>query len=177
MSTTSTEGRDELMRELQRCWPLAQAHWSRFLLLRDPGEDPTQPSVAQIDLVSRQVTVNAELILQRGLGDTIEAILAHEVGHHVCYPATMQTHARLRLLERSLVPFEDYSLINHFTDLMINERLGDRLGESLMKVYRAFTAEPAFHGEERWKSDPAFLFYLAVYEELWGQEAGALMGP
>jgi hypothetical protein len=168
---------ERLRNELHRCWPLAQAHWSRFLLLREPGEDSEQPSVAQIDLRSRQVTVNAEMILDKGLVDTIEAILAHEVGHHVRFPATMQTHARLRLLERSLLPFDDYSLINLFTDLMINERLGDRLRASLGKVYRAFTAAPAFHGEGRWKRDPGFLFYLAIYEELWGLEKGALIGP
>ena len=176
MTTPTTAERDELMRELHRCWPGAQAHWSRFLLLREPGEDSCQPSVAQIDLRSRQVTVNAAMILKNDLGDTIEAILAHEVGHHVRFPATMQTQARLRLLERTLVPFDDYSLINLFTDLMINERLGERLREPIVKVYRSFTAEPAFHSEARWKHDPAFLFYLGVYEELWGLEPGALMG-
>ncbi len=107
------------------------------------------------------MTLNAAMILKNDLGDTIEAILAHEVGHHVRFPATMQTQARLRLLERTLVPFDDYSLINLFTDLMINERLGERLREPIIKVYRSFTAEPAFHGEARWKHDPAFLFYLA----------------
>jgi hypothetical protein len=168
---------DALRRELDRSWPLAQAHWSRFLLLRAPHDDSTQESVAQIDLRSRQVTINADLILAKDLEGALEAILAHEVGHHVRYPGTMQTHARLRLLERSLVPFDDYSLINHFTDLMINERLGARLREPLMKVYQAFTAEPAFHGEALWRRDPAFLFYLATYEELWCQEPGTLMGP
>ena len=79
------------------------------------------------------MTVNAQMILKNDLGDTLEAILAHEVGHHVRFPATMQTHARLRLLERTLVPFDDYSLINLFTDLMINERLGDRLREPLIE--------------------------------------------
>ncbi len=177
MTAFDTAEHDDLRRELHRCWPLAQAHWSRFLLLRDPGEDSAQPSLAQIDLRSRQVTVNAEMILSKGLGDSLEAILAHEVGHHVCFPATMQTHARLRLLERTLVPYDDYSLINLFTDLMINERLGTSLREPIMKVYRAFTAEPAFHGEGRWKRDPVFLLYLAVYEELWGLESGALIGP
>ena len=96
--------------------------------------------MAQIDLRSRQVTVNAQMILKNDLGDTLEAILAHEVGHHVRFPATMQTHARLRLLERTLIPFDDYSLINLFTDLMINERLGDRLrephDEDLSSVHR-----------------------------------------
>jgi hypothetical protein len=177
MTDVANAGLDTLQGELRRCWPLAQAHWSRFLLLREPCEDGDQPSVAQIDLRSRQVSVNSAMILEKGLVDSLEAILAHEVGHHVRYPGTMQVHARLRLLERTLVPFEDYSLINHFTDLMINERLGESLRAPLMKVYRAFTAEPAFHGDARWKRDPAFLFYVALYEELWGQEPGALMGP
>jgi len=177
MTTPGSIERDEFRRELLRCWPRAQAHWSRFLLLHEPIEDSAQPSVAQIDLRSRQVAVNARMILEKKLGDTLEAILAHEVGHHVRFPATMQTHARLRLLERSLVPFEDYSLINHFTDLMINERLGERLRGPLIKVYQAFTAEPAFHSEAQWKHDPAFLFYVAIYEELWDQQPGALMGP
>lgn len=174
---TRDRSHDALWRELRRAWPLAQAHWSRFLLLRDPGEDSGQPSVAQIDLRSRQVTVNAELILKNELVDSLEAILAHEVGHHVRFPATMQTQARLRLLERTLVPYDEYSLINHFTDLLINERLGDRLREPLMKVYRSFTAQPAFHGKGGWKRDPGFLFYLAIYEELWDLGSGVLMGP
>jgi hypothetical protein len=177
MTTILCARHEELRRELQRCWPLAQAHWSRFLLLREPVEDSAQPSVAQIDLRSRQVTVNAEMILKNELDDTVEAILAHEVGHHVRFPATMQTHARLRLFERTLVPFDDYSLINLFTDLMINERLGECLRQPIMKVYRAFTGAPAFHSEGRWKRDPAFLFYLAVYEELWGLDSSELMGP
>ena len=37
-------------------------------------------------------------------------------------------------------------------------------------MYRAFAAE------YNWKADPAFVFYLAVYEERWGREPGSLMG-
>jgi hypothetical protein len=40
-----------------------------------------------------------------------------------------------------------------------------------VRVYQAFI------GESDWQRDPAFLFYLAVYEELWQMEPGALMGP
>ena len=39
------------------------------------------------------MTVNAELILKNELVDSLEAILAHEVGHHVRFPGTMQTNA------------------------------------------------------------------------------------
>jgi hypothetical protein len=175
--TTEHDERERLRQEVARCWPLAQAYWSRFLLLGQPVDDPSQPSIAKIDLLTRQVSLNANQILSRGLVGSVEALLAHEIGHHVLFPGTLQTQARLRILERSLVPFDDYSVINLFTDLMINERLGHSLRDQMVRVYRAFTTEPAFHGEGRWKHDPLFLFYLGIYEELWRLDAGTLMGP
>jgi len=90
----------------------------------------------------------------------VEALLAHEIGHHVRFPGTLQTQARLRILERSLIPFDDYSVINLFTDLMINERLGLALKDQMVQVYQAFTSEPAFHGEGKWKADPLFVSFL-----------------
>jgi hypothetical protein len=171
------DDRERLAAEIARCWPLAQAYWSRFLLLGEPNEDPAQPSIAQIDLHTRQVTLNTEMILAKSLTGSVEAMLAHEIGHHVRYPGTMQTHARLRLLERTIVPFEGYSTINLFTDLMINERLGHDLRDQMTAIYQAFTAAEAFHKDGQWKCDPLFLFYLSIYEELWSLEAGELMGP
>src|SRR4051812_43299022 len=97
--------RERLRTEVARCWPRAQAYWSQFLLLGQPAEDSKQPSIAQIDLLSRQVSLNADLILAKKLTGSIEAILAHEIGHHVRFPGTLQTQARLRILERSLIPF------------------------------------------------------------------------
>src|SRR5262245_52617596 len=92
--------RNLLWREAARCWPLAQAYWSRFLLLGQPADDSGQPSIAQIDLLTRQVSLNADQILARDLVGSVEALLAHEIGHHVRFPGTLQTQARLRLLER-----------------------------------------------------------------------------
>jgi hypothetical protein len=171
---TTTE---ELQSEMKRCWPLAQAHWSRFLLLGEPQLDASAISIAQIHLGTRQISLNDETILKHGLRDCVEGLLAHEVGHHVRYPGTLAVDARMRLLERSLLPFEDYSLINLFTDLMINEHLGGKLRAQFIQIYRAFTSEPAFHGETGWKKDPAFLFYLSIYESLWRLPPGELMGP
>ncbi len=121
--------------------------------------------------------MNAEIILAKDLVGSVEALLAHEIGHHVRFPGTLQTQARLRILERSLIPFDDYSVINLFTDLMINERLGPHLKDQMVRIYQAFTTEPAFHGEGRWKRDPLFLFYLGIYEELWHLDLGDLIGP
>ena len=39
------------------------------------------------------------------------------------------------------------------------------------------TFAAAFAGEGGWERDPAFRFYMAVYEERWGREPGSLVGP
>jgi hypothetical protein len=43
------------------------------------------------------------LIRKKGLCDCLTGILAHEVGHHVRYPGTLAVHARMRMIERSLL--------------------------------------------------------------------------
>ena len=161
----------ELDAVVAECWPRAQAHWSRFLLLPPPSADGPQPSIAHIDLATRQIGLHYRLIREKGLLDCVEALLAHEVGHHVRYPGTLAVQARLRLLEKALLPLENYSLINLFTDLLINDTLRPSLEEQLVRVYRAFA------GETDWRRDPAFVFYLAVYEERWQREPGTLLGP
>jgi hypothetical protein len=153
---------------INKTWPKAQAHWSQFLLLSTPKDDSQQHSIAQIHLGNRQVTLNHKTIKEKGLEDCIEALLAHEIGHHVRYPGTLAVQARLRLLEKSLIPIEEYSLINLFTDIMINEHIGHTQRDQLIRIYQAF--------DNNSLNDPAFIFYLAVYEELWQTEPGALMG-
>jgi hypothetical protein len=104
-------------------------------------------------------------------------MLAHEVGHHVSFPGTLQVQARLKLLERPLLPGPECSLVNAFTDLMINERLGRTdLRTQMIKIYRAGvqrTATELGKGEP----DPFFSFYLALYEALWELKEGEILGP
>lgn len=152
-------------------WPRAQARWSQFVLLATPKVGGNLESVARIHLGTRQIELNAQQILDQGLLGSVEAILAHEVGHHVRYPGSLAVDARLRLIERALIPIEDYSLLNLFTDLLINEHLGHDLREPLAAVYRSF------NGSTAWGRDPVFAFYLAVYEELWDLPRGDLIGP
>jgi hypothetical protein len=151
-------------------WPRAQARWSSFLVMGAPVVGAALPSIAQIHLGTREVSLDAALIEKHGLHDCVEALLAHEVGHHVRYPATLGLDARLRLLERSIIPFKGISLVNLFTDLMINEHLGPAYAPQFARVYRAIVPM------ERWKEGPSFLFYLTVYEELWGLAPGAILG-
>jgi len=161
--------------EMMAHWGEACGHWSHFLMLSDPEHQDQEP-IARIDLGTRQVSVNLEVVRAKGLERSLEALLAHEVGHHVRYPGSLATHARMFVLERQLMPIEGYSLVNVFYDLMINESLGERFSEDLCAIYRAFHGE-AGEGDYAWKRDPAFAFYMAIYEELWDQPPGSLMGP
>ncbi len=165
-----------LAQHIEEAWPKAQRYWSSFLLMSEPVDKPE--AIAQIDLATRQVSLHGQLIEEKHLHDTIEALLAHEVGHHVRYPGSLATQARLCVLEKQVLPFEGYSLINLFTDLMINERLGHDLKEQFIKLYTVLSTD--LHVEDKdaqWKRNPAFLFYMAVYEELWRLNPGRLMGP
>jgi hypothetical protein len=169
-------------REIERLWPEAQARWSRFLLLRQPRANDASDAIAAIDLSDRQVWLNTRMIRDRDLTGSIEALLAHEIGHHVRYPGSLGVDARLRILERPLLPFPGYSAVNLFTDLMINEQLGRTMAGQLAAVYRAFshdlTGAAVATGAtgERWKKNPAFVFYLSIYEELWRLPPGDLAG-
>jgi hypothetical protein len=135
--------------------PLAKtkaSHW--------PGGEP----LAFIDMVTRQVVVNLELLVSIGARDSLAAVLAHELGHHVRFPHTLGLAAQLELLERRLVPGLASSRPNLFFDLQVNEVVGRTHAAELAQVYRGFVArEPA--------CGPLYWFYLAVYEELWGLEA------
>jgi hypothetical protein len=155
------------------CWPRAQARWAPFLLLRSPAHQTKDLDVARIDLGTRQIAINGRTIADRGLVPCLEAILAHEVGHHVRYPGTMVASARLQLLERQLIPIPGYNFANLFTDLLINAELADlasALRDDLVRVYQSFQRGKG------WGRDTSFLFYMAVYEEVWQLELGALVG-
>ena len=158
-------------------WPTAMAKWSSFLILNPPDLRNEQESLAQINLHTRAISLNEMLIRDWELYDCIPAMLAHEIGHHVSYPGTLQVQARMRLLERTIVPFPEYSLINHFTDLMINERLGrGDLRDQMIRIYQASISRMATVQGDGWKRDPLFLFYLALYEALWDLEEGEILG-
>ena len=130
-----------------------------------PRLDPAADALAFIDLTTRRVTVNPRKVEELKAVGSLEAILAHELGHHLRYPHSLATQARLELFERELLPIHGYSLLNLFTDYLINTDLGrDReLMVQLAAVYRgvSLTARSC-------EEDPAFIFYLTCFEEAWG---------
>jgi hypothetical protein len=149
-------------------WDAARKRWAQPVLLGAPRDD-REVALARIDLSTRRVDVNLGAIAELGIEHTLEAILAHEVGHHLRYPGDLVTAARFALLERSIVAFEGFSCVNLFTDLMINERLGRELSRELADVYRALART------RKSPADDLFHFYVAIYEELWQLPRGELM--
>ncbi|MCU0723573.1 MAG: hypothetical protein MUC63_08160 [Planctomycetes bacterium] len=166
--------------EIAKAWEEALSLWGVRLDLsppdaraRPPGKReagaPEDP-LAYIDLSSRQVVVDLDLLGSIGASASLAAVLAHEVGHHIRYPHTLGMLARLEVLEKRLMPPRSGSLVNLFLDLLVNEVVGRTLTEEILDVYRGFART---QGEP----PPVFAFYLAIYEELWIRPPGELVFP
>ena len=172
-STAADTFADETVR---RAWRAALDLWGvttnlsppRPFQRKGPKWRADEP-LAYIDLAIRQVVVNYELLAELGAADSLEAVLAHEVGHHVRFPHSLGLVAELHTMEQRLIPLLGASLTNLFFDLQVNEVVGRTHAEALMAVYRGFLT--------RGPVAPLFYFYLAIYEELWGRPPGDLAPP
>jgi hypothetical protein len=174
--------------EVERCWRDALALWDVHVELSPPephqpfhpGEDAPDEPLAYIDLARRQVFVHFELLARMGARDSLTAVLAHEIGHHVRFPHTLGWDAELRVLEQRLIPGLGQSLTNLFFDLQVNEYVGRTHAEALCAVYQGFLRTPdkrkeRNQGEKQGETSPLFCFYLAIYEELWRKAPGDLV--
>ena len=158
--------------DVQAAWPKALAHWGLAIQVDLPRLDAKAEALAYIDLTTRDVVVNPAKVESLQAADSLEAILAHELGHHLRYPHSLAVQARLELLEREILPIRGYSLLNLFTDYLINCELAEKseeLKKQLAAVYQGTDSPP-----EAVAQDPAFFFYLTCFEEAWGLEPRAL---
>jgi hypothetical protein len=163
--------------EIAAAWRAAQELWGIRVELSPP--EPLRPSggqswsaddpLAYIDLRARQVVVNLPRLEAIGARASLTAVLAHELGHHVRWPHTLGLAAQLDLLGRRLIPGAP-PLTNLFFDLLVNEFVGRTHAAELAAVYRG---EAAHAGPA--PVTPLWWLYLAIYEELWGPAAGALV--
>ncbi|MCU0241852.1 MAG: M48 family metalloprotease [Vicinamibacteria bacterium] len=162
--------------EVAKAWQQALALWDVVVSLSPvvpldwscPYEKEGREPLAYIDLSDRQIVVNFALLDEIGARESLCAVLAHEIGHHVRYPHTLGLVADLTALEQRLIPGLAQSLTNLFFDLLVNEVVGRTRAQDLCRVYRGFR-------ERDPQTSPLFFFYLAVYEELWSLEPGALV--
>lgn len=160
--------------ELDVSWKAALKLWEVATELSVPeawdaadwdGEEP----LAYIDLRRRQVVVNYPLLEKLGARDSLTAVFAHELGHHVRFPHSLGLSAELELLQHRLIPGLRQSLTNLFFDLQVNEFVGRTDRDGLARVYQGFVKRAPDAVTD------VFFFYLAIYEELWGFEPGTLV--
>ncbi len=159
------KGEEPTAEDVLAAWPRALERWGLAIQVDTPRLDPTSPALAYIDLTTREVVVNPVQVAELGAKDSLEAILAHELGHHLRYPHSLATQARLELLEREILPIRGYSLLNIFTDYLINCELAadPKMKHQLARVYLGGPATAASAA-----ADPVFWFYLTCFEEAWG---------
>ncbi len=160
--------------QIASAWNRALATWDVRLEISPPSplqrfRHDTDEPLAFIDLATRQVFVNFELLDRVGARASLAAVLAHEVGHHVQYPHTLGQVARLRVLESQLMPVGSPSLLNLFFDLQVNEVVGRTMADDLCRVYHGFSRLADA------RMAPLFCFHLAIHEELWAKNPGTLV--
>lgn len=160
--------------KLQQAWEKALSIWGLAIQVDTPVIDPSSEAIAYIDLSTRRVVLNPARIGALDGLDCLEGLLAHELGHHLHYPHSLAVQARLELLERELLPIHGYSLLNLFSDFLINTdlaRMQPHLAKQFAKLYRGMGGDA-----KAAKADPAFFFYLTAFEEAWSLPPRDLTG-
>ncbi|TXR52241.1 hypothetical protein [Quadrisphaera setariae] len=173
-------GWDALRARWSEAWPRALRAWGTTARLHAPvlhgpgGPPPPEPPVGSFAWFScSEVEVHVDLadVVRRGLADHPEAVLAHEVGHHVLAPGDLSTAARVLARVRQGLVDRDAAaplVANLWSDLLINDRLQRRAGLRLDAVWRALGPPPA--------DDVLMLLAMRADELLWSLPSGTLTG-
>lgn len=157
---------------LRDTWEKALGFWGLSIQVDLPTLDRNTEALAFIDLTTRRVVVNPVFLAKINAEGSLEAILTHELGHHLRYPHSLAVQARLQLFEKEILPLAPYSLLNLFTDYLINTDIGGadaRLRKQLEATYLGMPSNA-----DAMASDPAFYFYLTCFEEAWGLDPHTL---
>lgn len=165
----------DLHQLVEEAFPHALSRYSRYLLIRSPiVDDDDGSSLARIDLSSCTIRLGGQAIVELGVQDALEGLIAHVIGHHVGYPGSPVVHARLLLLERSFLPTLPRTLTVPLYELLIDERLvrTSPVDRPIENQLCRLLAVRALNSPE----DTLFLFQCAVLEEIWQRPEGEILG-
>lgn len=159
---------------VEEVFPHALSRYSRYLLIRPPIIDDDGSILARIDLSSCSIRLGRQAIVDMGMHDALEGLIAHVIGHHVGFPGSTAIHARLLLLERSFLPKLRRTLTIPLYELLIDERLVrtspvDRPIEDQLCRLLAARADDS-------PEDILLLFQCTVLEEVWQRREGEILG-
>ena len=171
MPTAPSTERLEATREAWAVrWEEALAHWSRFTRLQaprwcfTPEEEKAEGltgSFAMIRLADHAVVISIRQVVEQKLEAFAVEVMAHEIGHHVAFPADLTDHGRSIARIRAGLPTKEHLagfVANLYTDLLINDRLQRQAGLNLAGVYQALGAG---------STDALWTLYMRIYEVLW----------
>lgn len=158
------------MQELSLYWRQAQSIWSPYLRLPLPlccqsaaelQKWSLQGHLAQFLLDQQLIVLNGPELSKRGLLDYLPAILAHEIGHQLCFPGSAELHGRM--LARAFVALQTEAqhsqlVVNLWQDLLINTRL--QLDKQLNLQPLILALRPA-------EAQPFWNWVLRIYEIRW----------
>lgn len=176
----------EVLRETWRArWPEAMALWSRYTRLSDPrwcltdaaaSAEGLTESFAMIRLRDQAVVINLHQALALGVDRFALEILAHEVGHHMYAPATVNECARLIARVRRALPGHEREapfIANLYEDLLINDRLHRARALDLPGVFLQLEASNRKKGGQE-KPSRLWTLYMRIYEILWGKTRASM---
>ncbi len=157
----------------QDAWPKAVQRWSRFTRLSNPiycskqieaEREGLSDSFAMIRLNDQRIVIDLQRTESLQLDQYAVQILAHEIGHHIYVPANLNAH--LRALTRMRASLSDQasrapSVLNLYSDLLINDRLQRTLTLDMASVFRALVAQELKPQSKMWA------IYVRIYELLW----------
>lgn len=174
-------GLDALQSKFEAAWPAALAAYSPYTRLPEPiwcrtredeKREGLEGSFAMIRMKDDRIVVSLREVAVRDLGDHAQAILAHEVGHYVHAPGTLEAQVRLLDRIRRTLPPELRShaalVANLYTDLLLNDRLQRSGAADVAAVYKALRNDGG---------DPLWTWYARTYERLWALPSNTLTAP
>ena len=159
-------------------WQQAKLEWNPLLRLQEPiwclshqdaWKEGLTGSFAMIRLNDHRIVINLEEIIERGITDYANEVLAHEIGHHIFAPANLYDNAILLNRIRFALPgIEDRApmVSNLYTDFLINDKLQRVNKLRMSEVYKAINSEDNF--TELWT------LMMRTYEYLWRLNRGEL---
>lgn len=174
--------------EVEVAWEAALALWgvqlSSLVLHADAG---ARQAIAWFGFPP-EVNVNLRKLVDHGLGDELETVIAHEIGHHVVAPGTRIDSLKIRhQAARALVAcgapkpelYVGY-VANLWTDLLVNTRLeelqrrtaGEAGAGGEAGIVRARRVELGWT-----KTDRVGWIFQRAHERLWRLPAGSLAAP
>ncbi len=131
---------------IAQAWQNAQACWSPYLRLNPPKivqATANQPRfLAQVHLKQQQIQVDLEWLHERQLSSHLTMLLAHEIGHLIYSPGSLEIYTRMLVYTHAALQSEQIQLsvlapianqtqqttqariiLNAYLDLLVNHRL------------------------------------------------------